>query len=400
MKKEFHQKLAEKYTHFKESTINERRFTIEDIKPLIEKRKDNAVFKVETIGHSFENREIFRIKFGTGSKVLLLWSQMHGDESTATMALLDIFNFLEGNNDSFDDFRTKLAQEYTIYFVPMLNPDGAQRFKRRNALEIDLNRDALSLASPEARLLKEQVMLLKPEFGYNLHDQSPRYTAGSTSNLATISFLATAYNFEREINPTRLKSMQLIVGMNNVLQEYIPKQVGRFSDEFEPRAFGDNIQKWGTSLVLIESGGYKNDPEKQYIRYLNYLAILGSFNEILKGNYTNNTVGQYESIPQNEKGIFDVLIKNVTKIYKGQKVTMDIGFNIYERPVENTKSFSKHSIVEDLGDLCTFFGTETIDATGMILVEKQEFGFEGKANFQLIDKNGVLKYNFVDGKQQ
>lgn len=400
MNKEFHQKLAEKYTNFKESTINERRFTLEEIKPLIEKRKYNTAFKVETIGHSFENKEIFRIKFGNGPKILLLWSQMHGDEPTATMALLDIFNFLEGANDGFDDFRVNLSKEYSVYFIPMLNPDGAYRFTRRNALEIDLNRDAIRLASPEAKILKQQVMVLKPEFGYNLHDQSPRYTAGCTGNLATISFLATAYNFERAINPTRLKSMQLIVGMNNILQEYIPKQVGRFSDEFEPRAFGDNIQKWGTSLVLIEAGGYKNDPEKQYIRYLNYLAILSSFNEILKENYSKNTLGQYESIPQNEKCIFDVLIKNATKMHNGQKVTLDIGFNVYEKPMANSKQFASYSNVEDLGDLSTFFGIETIDATGLILLEKDEFGFEGKANFELIDEIGVLKYNFVDGKQQ
>ena len=38
--------------------------------------------------------------------------------------------------------------------VPMLNPDGAERYARRNAQAIDINRDALQLATPEGRLLK------------------------------------------------------------------------------------------------------------------------------------------------------------------------------------------------------------------------------------------------------
>ena len=59
--------------------------------------------------------------------------------------------------------------------------------------------------------------------------------------------------------------MKIIVFMNDILQKYAPGQVGRYNDDFEPRAFGDNIQKWGTSTILIESGGYPNDIEKQEI---------------------------------------------------------------------------------------------------------------------------------------
>ncbi len=60
--------------------------------------------------------------------------------------------------------------------------------------------------------------------------------------------------------------MKMIVRMNRLLQLFIPGQVARYADDHEPRAFGDNVQKWGTTLILIESGGYQGDPEKQYIR--------------------------------------------------------------------------------------------------------------------------------------
>lgn len=74
----------------------------------------------------------------------MLWSQMHGNESTATMALFDLFNFLEGKGDQYDTFRQLLNSQLRLKFIPMLNPDGADVFKRRNALDIDLNRDAIS----------------------------------------------------------------------------------------------------------------------------------------------------------------------------------------------------------------------------------------------------------------
>ena len=47
-----------------------------------------------------------------------------------------------------------ILSSLTLHFVPMLNPDGAERFQRRNAQGIDINRDALRLQTPEGRALK------------------------------------------------------------------------------------------------------------------------------------------------------------------------------------------------------------------------------------------------------
>ena len=145
----------------------------------------------------------------------------------------------------------------------MLNPDGAERYQRRTVQGIDMNRDAAARQTPEAVILKGLVDQLKPDFGFNLHDQSPRYSAGRSAKTATISFLATSYDYELSINAVRERSMQLIVGMNKILQKYIPGQVARYSDDHEPRGFGDNVQKWGTTLVLIGAGGEVGDPENQ-----------------------------------------------------------------------------------------------------------------------------------------
>jgi len=65
----------------------------------------------------------------------------------------------------------------------MLNPDGAERFTRRTAQMIDMNRDASALATPEAKILKSTHDMYQPEYGFNLHDQETAvYSWDDTEN--------------------------------------------------------------------------------------------------------------------------------------------------------------------------------------------------------------------------
>lgn len=388
-------RLHDTHEQYKEPALKERRFKHIDIQPLIEKLKSNALYEVSVVGQSLEGRSISMIKAGKGKTKVLFWSQMHGDEPTATMALFDMFNFLK-SGDEFDGLRKQILENTTLYFVPMLNPDGAEVYKRRTALDIDMNRDALRLQTPEGKLLKQLQQTLKPEFGFNLHDQSPRYSAGQTGNLATISFLATAYDHARSMNDVRRRSMQLIVNMNQQLQKFIPNQVARYSDEHEPRAFGDNIQKWGTSLVLIESGGYKNDPEKMYIRQLNYVAMLAGLQAIASGTYAQEDIKKYEQIPENGRAIFDLIIRNATILRNGEPVKVDVGINRNEMPTNLPAKWFTRGVVEDLGDLSTFFGTDEIEATGLILEASEDLRMGLKADFAL-KKDGQVVFTIKNG---
>ena len=363
------QRLGDTYEFYKEKSITQQRFKHKDIQPLLEKAKANAAFEVSQIGKSFEGRSISQLKYGKGAPSVLLWSQMHGDEATATMAMLDIFNFLSATGDGFDDFRKKIFENSTLYFVPMLNPDGAERFQRRTAQEIDMNRDALRLQCPESQLLKKLQNTIKPAIGFNLHDQSPRYSAGTTKNVAAVSFLATAYDYPRTINSVRERAMKLIVGMNKTIQQFAPNMVGRYSDEHEPRAFGDNIAKWGTSVILVESGGYKNDPEKQFIRKLNYVLILTALQVIAEGAYNKENRADYDKIPQNEKLHFDLLIRNARIEINGQSYVTDVGINRIEKNRNEATTFVYESIIEDFGDLSIFYGVEELDAKGATIID-------------------------------
>ena len=128
--------------------------------------------------------------------------------------------------------------------------------------------------------------------------------------------------------------MKVIVSMNKALQAYIPGQVGKYDDNFEPRAFGDNIQKWGTSAILIESGGYPEDPEKKYLVRLNFVAILTALVDIADGTYANHTEEAYYQIPENDRKLFDLLIRNAKIEKNGQLNTTDVGI-FFEEMLNN-----------------------------------------------------------------
>lgn len=358
--------VYESYDTYKESSLNNRRIKHRDLQPLINNLKANPKFIVQEVGKSIEGRDLNLITIGSGKTNIFLWSQMHGDEPTATQAIFDLLNFFDSN-----DFATEkkaILDNLTLHFLPMLNPDGAEVFQRRNALGIDINRDALRLQSPEGRTLKRVRDSLDAAFGFNLHDQSTYYNAERTEKPASISYLATAYNYEKDINEVRANAMKVIVFMNNIIQNYASGQVGRYSDDFEPRAFGDNIAKWGTSLILIESGGYTNDVEKQEIRKLNYVSILSALYTIANKSYVDIPIEDYEKIPKNDRNLFDLKIENVTYEINGKDYILDLGINRQEIDLEGHNQFYYKSTIVDQGDLSTYYGYETFDASGYKIV--------------------------------
>lgn len=356
--------LHDQYDNYKEDRLVDRRFKHYDILPLINSLE--PPFEVKTEGQSVEGRDIFSIRIGNGAETVLLWSQMHGDEPTATAALFDIIRFFQAKNDGFDDFRKTVLEDLTLVFIPMLNPDGAERFTRRNALGMDLNRDALRLSSPEAQILKRVRDELDADWGFNLHDQSRYYGAGyPTDDMATLSFLAPAYDFRRSINSTREQSMQVIAELNQYLQAFIPEKVAKYSDSFEPRAFGDNMQKWGTKTILVESGGYPGDREKQYIRQLNFASILYAFHSFATHSYQNFTKADYEAIPYNRGSVYnDLIIREVVCDYGNYEALVDIAFNWHEKSYNEVRQFFFKASIDDIGDLSYHRGYAELDPNG------------------------------------
>lgn len=396
---QIHSTLHQRYQQYKEHTIKNRRFKQADIIPLLERLAKDPLFELSRIGKSVEGRNIHLVKLGHGQKKILMWSQMHGNEPTATMALMDIFNFFR-QKDDLSQWKSELLDSLTIYFIPMLNPDGVERFERRNALDIDLNRDAVRLQSPEAQILKQIHDQIQPDFAFNLHDQTTQYSAGRCSSAATLAFLAPSFNYAKDINENRFKAMQVVSHLNKVLQTYIPRQVARYSDDYEPRAFGDNMQKWGTSAILIEAGGYLQDYEKQYNRQLHFVTLLQACETIARGSYRSETLEDYEAIPENEKTLFHLLLRNVVVKKEGKDYLLDIAFKSYEAEYNQFREYYFYNQIEDLGDLSIFHGYHELNTEGMRAVPGLLYPhiFDNVDDLKYLDMLGILKQGYTNVK--
>ncbi len=311
------------------------------VRPALEGSGDLAARQV---GESAEGRAIRRVSFGSGDATVLLWSQMHGDESTATMALADIFRLFAERPDH-PVVRT-IAEGATVHAVPMLNPDGAERFQRRNAQGVDVNRDARRLATPEGRILREMQQRLEPDFGFNLHDQNVRTRVEDTDRGVAIALLAPAYNEAGDVNAVRERAMRLSGVIREAVEPHVGGHVARYGAGFNPRAFGDLVTKWGTSTVLVESGGWADDPQKQYLRRVNFVGLLRALESIATGSWEDVSREAYEGLPENGRWVDDLLVLGGTLDLPGLP-GLEAGLLIrYDDPLERTGAR-----VADIGDM-------------------------------------------------
>lgn len=365
------QELFESYERYKKAEIASRRFTQSDMLRWLKPLEEREVFAASQLGTSAEGRTISLLTLGTGSTKVLLWSQMHGDEPTATMALLDILNFFAHAPDH--PVVKMIYERLTLLIIPMLNPDGAERFQRRTAQLIDMNRDAMQLTTPEARILQATQANCKAEFAFNFHDQDPRYTVGSTKNVAAIALLAPALDEAKSDTPVRKRAKQVAATFAEVMNMFVPGHLARYDETFEPRAFGDNVQRWGTSTVLVESGGWPKDRDKMFLRKLNYVGILTSLHAIASGAYQQATLESYEQLPFNGKNLYDIIIRNATLKTNGMTpaITADIGMNIEEQKDTATGQIQLTGKIVDIGDLSAFGAFEEVDGVGMMLDGEQ-----------------------------
>lgn len=299
-----------------------------------------SAYSSSIIGHSESGLPIYRIRIGTGQTKVLMWSQMHGNESTTTKSLFDLLHYLRSNK--------RICAALQLSIIPILNPDGAQSYTRLNANQVDLNRDAIDLSQVESRVLRSEFDSFSPNYAFNLHDQ--RTIFGVPGGPATLSLLAPAYNKTKSFNSSRTKAAQLAASIfQNLQSSAIANQIGRFDDQFNPNCVGDAFQSFGVPTILIEAGHFVEDYKREQTRAFVFYAYVAALQAIATSSFAD--VSLYQSIPENQKIFFDVLLRNVQ--LSNHKIA-DVG--IQYREVLRNNRIEFQPIFAAAGNLSSFYG--------------------------------------------
>src|SRR5690606_7657113 len=115
----------------------------------------------------------------------------------------------------------------------------------------------------------------------------------------------------------RQKAINLIAGMNAVLQESIPGQIGRFDDSFNINCIGDTFQYLGVPTILFEAGHFPGDYQRETTRKYIFISLVSSFMILNENVIETNRTNDYLNIPQNKVVFYDFIYKNIKINYDG-----------------------------------------------------------------------------------
>lgn len=381
--------LMDRYDEFMQADMPYRKFSYEDFCNKESALCSRGIFSVYGRGMSYEQREIKALKYGHGNIKVLAWSQMHGNEPISTLALLDAINYLETN----DNLSDVIANKITLVVIPLLNPDGHIIFDRRNAQGIDINRDARSLVSPEAKMLSEICNRLMPKYALNIHDQELYYTVGKNGQPTLVSMLAPQCDTLDTVSEARARSMKLIDAIAHCIEPIAHNRVAKYNDVYTPTAFGDTFMRKGVSSVLIEAGAERGDIQRNISRKAVCMSILSAL-AVIAGEMQDGTQEGYESLPDNCRyNAFDLMLRGLKVIGETGEYTVDIGIRRIKpsyNPEDFTDDFDDYRIM-NIGDLADFGAIIEYNAEGCNLVGSYTVLRIGhKANFDIIDKNGKV----------
>lgn len=360
---------AARYNRFRVSPIDPSSLRCEGVEATLNdlRKKSSGKLHVSRFGDSFEGRPLYLAEIGTGSKRILLWSQMHGDEPTHTAVLLDLISYLLAFPS--EPAAEEILASCTLLLLPLLNPDGAERNTRNNAQDIDINRDARRLATPEGRALQRAVDSLKPSFGFNLHNQNARTAVGSPARSVAVSVLAPPIDYDDPQTDQIRAAKQIAAAIVAEVQHDAPAMVSRYDADFMPRCFGEAIQSQGVTTVLIEAGGWPADDPSPLVE-LHFHALLGALRAIASGTYHDFDVAVYDSLPRsNEHPLFDVLIRKPLLLDASCNTPFvaDVGVNCPHGNRLTIGGKPEGRIVE-LGDLELTSGKFVIDSCDHLII--------------------------------
>ena len=116
----------------------------------------NKPGSVVLIGKSDGDLPIIAEHWGpTSGLQVLVVGQVHGDECASALLV--------------NEFRQKPPENYGLWLIPTLNPEGHFRGTRTNGSGLDINRDGLVQSAPETKALMAFTELVTPDLTVYLH---------------------------------------------------------------------------------------------------------------------------------------------------------------------------------------------------------------------------------------
>jgi hypothetical protein len=345
----------EEYVASRLVTVHPARLRHKDIVKVLHDLRDirPAGMELQEIGDSYEGRKIYSVTMGSGPTRVFAWSQMHGNEPTHTAVLLDLIDLLQ--RDPNKQICHDILNECTLLMVPMLNPDGAERYIRRTAQDIDMNRDALHLATPEGRLLRKLVEEFKPEFAFNLHNQQAG-TSVDGKKVAAISLLVPPIDFSDPQTEWIEKAKQVAGVFRNAIEPHCEGMISRYDADYMPRCFGEWVQQQKVSTITLEAGGWSTVDTGPLVQ-AHFVGFINALECIANGCYSGVDVADYDSLPRSsDQYLFDMIVRDA-KVVPGdghEPYAADLGINFTVQ--EDRVPVERGGRIDDLGDLCVTSG--------------------------------------------
>jgi hypothetical protein len=130
--------------------------------------KDKPFIEVTAAAQSIQNRSLYLVHLNRkkGEKNqwrVFFYAQQHGNETSGKDALLYLIRYIS-------EKPKLLPPDVNLWIMPMVNPDGAEADKRRNANDADLNRDHVFLAQPETQTLHKVFRGIMPHVAVDCHE--------------------------------------------------------------------------------------------------------------------------------------------------------------------------------------------------------------------------------------
>jgi hypothetical protein len=165
----------------------------------------------------------------------------------------------------------------------------------------------------------------------------------------------------------------------------VPGGVARYDEDWNPRAFGDNITSWGTPVVLIENGGIPPGRPFTDLTRLDYVALLVLLDALARDDAAGEDPAVYEGLKRNADGLFvDVLVSGgrVAQPTAPVPYRADVGFDVEASDRESAcgaRPGRPASRVREVGDGRLLTAARRVDATGRLVLPALAVSVTGAA---------------------